>query len=104
MPRCGYLEHGLEYFLFYVQKHIAHLAADTVKLTGPQTLAEKRWVGPVKFLFIIMFDISQIRPKSLGLGGAVRFLVVGTIGQRERPPQGQLWMEQCLTSLNYWPV
>ena len=41
---------------------------------------------------------------NLGVGGAVRFLVVGTIGQEERPPQGQLWMEQCLTSLKYWPI
>ena len=39
-----------------------------------------------------------------GLGGAVRFLVVGTIGKEERPPRGQLWMEQCLTSLKYWPI
>ena len=30
--------------------------------------------------------------------------VVGTIGQGERPPWGQLWMEQCLTSLKYWPI
>ena len=29
-----------------------------------------------------------------GVGGAVRFLVVDTIGKEERPPQGQLWMEQ----------
>ena len=27
IPRCGYVEHGLEYFTFYVQKHIAHSAA-----------------------------------------------------------------------------
>ena len=40
----------------------------------------------------------------MGVGGAVRFLVVGTIGQEERPPLGQLWMEQCLTSLKYWPI
>ena len=40
----------------------------------------------------------------LGVGGAVRFLVVGTISQGERPPRGQLWMEQCLTSLKYWPI
>ena len=39
-----------------------------------------------------------------GVGGAVRFLVVGTIGQEERPPRGQLWMEQCLTLLKYWPI
>ena len=27
MPRCGCVEHGLEYITFHVQKHIAHLAA-----------------------------------------------------------------------------
>ena len=37
---------------------------------------------------------SPIAPH--GVGVAVRFLVVGTIGQEERPPRGQLWMEQCL--------
>ena len=41
---------------------------------------------------------------SMGVGGAVRFLVVGTIGKEERPPQGQLWMEQYLISLKYWPI
>ena len=40
----------------------------------------------------------------VGVGGAVRFLVVGTIGQGERPPRGLLWMEQCLASLKYWPI
>ena len=39
--------------------------SDTAKLTGPQTFADKRWVGPVKLLCIIMFNISKIRPKSL---------------------------------------
>ena len=39
-----------------------------------------------------------------GVCGAVRFLGVGTIGQEERPPRGQLWVEQCLTSLKYWPI
>ena len=27
MPRCGCVEHGLEYITFYVKKHIVHLAA-----------------------------------------------------------------------------
>ena len=27
MPQCGCLEHGLEYILFYVQKHIRQFAA-----------------------------------------------------------------------------
>ena len=48
---------------------------------------------------IILFSQDE-----MGVGGAVRFLVVGTIGQEERPPRGQLWMEQCLTSLKYWPI
>ena len=39
-----------------------------------------------------------------GVGGAVRFLVVGTIGTEERPTRGQLWMEQYLISLKYWPI
>ena len=33
MPRCGCFEHGLEYLSFYVQKHIADLAA----CSGPPT-------------------------------------------------------------------
>ena len=32
----------------------------------------------------------------LGVGGALRFLVVDTISKEERPPRGQLWMEQYL--------
>ena len=48
--------------------------------------------------------LQTFLPLTEGVGGAVRFLVVGTIGQEERPPRGQLWMEQCLTSLKYWPI
>ena len=32
----------------------------------------------------------------MGMGAAVRILVVGTFGKEERPPQGQFWMEQSL--------
>ena len=39
-----------------------------------------------------------------GVGGVVRFLVVGTIGKGERPPRSQLWMEQYLISIKYWPI
>ena len=39
-----------------------------------------------------------------GGGVAVRFLIVGTIGNEERPPRGQLWMEQYVISLKYWPI
>ena len=48
--------------------------SDTTKLTGPWTLADKRWVGPVKLLCITMFDISKIGPKSiLGLAKTKKF-------------------------------
>ena len=39
-----------------------------------------------------------------GVGGAMRFLVVDTIGKEERPIRGQLWMEQYLISLKYWLI
>ena len=65
-------------------------------------------------IFVVIYAIKLIHDLfhammvglsvSYGVGGAVRFLVVGTIGQRERPPRGQLWMEQCLTPLKYWPI
>ena len=51
--------------------------SDTGKLTGPRTLADKRWVGPVKLLCITMFDISKIRQKSvLGLVKCPKILAV----------------------------
>ena len=31
-------------------------------------------------------------------------IIQNNIGQEERPPRGQLWMEQCLTLLKYWPI
>ena len=55
-------------------------------------------------LYSLSHTLITLVPAHQGVGGAVRFLVVGTIGQEERPPRGQLWMEQCLTSLKYWPI
>ena len=39
MPRCGWVEHGLEYFSFYAQKHIACLTA----YSAPPT--RSRWTA-----------------------------------------------------------
>ena len=39
-----------------------------------------------------------------GVGEALRFIVVDTIGKEERPQQGQFWKEQYLISLKYWPI
>ena len=48
---------------------------DTAKPAAPRTFADKKWVGPVKLLHIIMFNISKIRPKSLlGPVKALKFL------------------------------
>ena len=49
----------------YAQMQSSPQCPDTAKITGPRTFADKRWVGPVKLLCIIMFNISKIRPKSL---------------------------------------
>ena len=39
MSQCEYVEHGLEYFSFDVQKHIAHLAACSGPPTGSRRAA-----------------------------------------------------------------
>ena len=65
---------------------------------------ELAWLPEATKRILIHNLIPQLFPRQLGVGGAVRYLVVGTIGQRERPPRGQLWMEQCLTLLKYWPI
>ena len=50
MLRCGYVEHGLEYLSFYVQKHIAHLAACSgtplVRNGPPAFLKLAYWLQP----------------------------------------------------------
>ena len=53
------------------------------------------------FSIDIMFHCKMLQSLnlSLGVGGAVRFLVVGTIDKEERPPWGQLWMEQYFTQI-----
>ena len=42
MPRCGYVEHGLEYFSFYLQKHIAHMAAGSRRAARGARISETR--------------------------------------------------------------
>ena len=41
MTWCGYVEHRLDYFSFYVQKHIAHLAA----CSGPRASSRQAASG-----------------------------------------------------------
>ena len=55
----------LPYFFFFWRLNQKKMVADTAKLTDPRTFADKRWVGTVKLLCIIMFNISKIWPKSL---------------------------------------
>ena len=45
------------------------------------------------FRWVCLMQIMYLTFKC-GVGGAVRFLVVDTIGKEERPPWAQLWMEQ----------
>ena len=80
-------------------------------------LSRERWVkmDVMTVLYILLADelftnaytlntADGLLIRGSGVGGAVRFLVVGTIGKEERPPRGQLWMEQYLISLKYWPM
>ena len=52
----------------------------------------------------MIFDFNIYLQGHFGVGGAMRFLVVGTIGKEEKLPRGQLWMEQYLISLKYRPI
>ena len=66
-------------------------------------------MGIMKYIIVrhILFKFWLFFNKfchEIGVGGAVMFLVVGTISKEERPQQGQLWMEQYLISLKYWPI
>ena len=48
LPQCGYVEHGLKYITFYVQKHIAPLAiCCNLPLVRDKPLGASAFVGPV---------------------------------------------------------
>ena len=54
VPRCGHVEHGLEYFSFYVQKHIAHLAACSGTPAGSRRAAMGTRISETRLLFILI--------------------------------------------------
>ena len=39
-------------------------------------------------LTVMLYGHDGVQGQNSGVGGAVRFIVVGTIGQGERPPRG----------------
>ena len=91
-----------------LEHHIGLLSFE-VKINKNSTYVK----GYINYYICIKFKSSSIQNgirnvKKVqilrGVGGAVMFLVVGTIGQEERPPRDQLWMEQCLTLLKYWTI
>ena len=53
MPLCGYKEHGLEYFSFYVQKHIAHLAACSGTPAGSRRAARGARISRTRLLGLL---------------------------------------------------
>ena len=58
MPRCEYVEHGLEYFKFYVQKHIAHMAVCSGPPSGSRwaaRISESRLLPQGTYLNDILF-------------------------------------------------
>ena len=83
----------------------SHFIVQTSKFLLIDATAVILGLGHGKVIQYILPDLYILCPKYLrcssngGVDGAVKFLVVGTIGKEERPPQGQLWMEQYLISL-----
>ena len=76
--------------IWSVSKHDNPLFTSTALLSDSLS-----WIRCI-ILFLTHWGRDKMAANFLGVGGAVRFLVVGTIGQEERPPRGQLWMEQFL--------
>ena len=50
MPRFGYVEHGLKYFLFYDQKHIAPLVACSGPHPGSRRVARSARISETRIL------------------------------------------------------
>ena len=68
-----------EHSLHAHKNQTLYFTTDTVKLTSPRILADKRGVGPVKLLCITMFDMSKIRAKSWSSKSPKVFMVSVTI-------------------------
>ena len=71
MPWCEYVEHGLEYIMFYVQKHIAPFAV----CSGPQLVRD----GPPAFVRLAYYNhlISTMGFPILGLYSLRRRRLIG---------------------------
>ena len=70
-----------------------------------------QWRGALMFSLICAWindwvnnGLRRQRPHYDGGGWGCEVSCCGHHRPRERPPRGQLWVEQCLTSLKYWPV
>ena len=66
MPQCGYVEHGLENFSFYDQKHMAHLAAcsgppaDSRRVARGARISETRLLsGWYQNMLYVLLTINQ---------------------------------------------
>ena len=57
-PQCGYMEHGLEYIMFYVQKHMASLTVCSGLLpVGDRLLGALAFV---RFAYWTLFKIKSL--------------------------------------------
>ena len=55
-PRCGYVEHGLEYYSYYVKKHTAHMAACSGLPTGSRRAARRARISETRLLTTRDYD------------------------------------------------
>ena len=59
MPRCGYVEHGLEYLSFYVQKYIAYLTACSGSPAGSQRATRGTRISKTRLLGVTWIPLHQ---------------------------------------------
>ena len=63
MAQCGYVEHGLEYFPFYVQKHIAHLAACSGPPAGSRRATRGAHISETRLLHLRASNDFPCKPE-----------------------------------------
>ena len=105
LSRCQWFKQqsSLLYDIYCQMSNIRHfnrlVAGVCFELHSHVTLVQFRSAAANSLHRRLAFLASSTQP-SLSKNAYLGIL----FGQEERPPRGQLWMEQCLTSLKYWPI
>ena len=71
MPRCGYVKHRLEYFSFYVQKHVAHLVPCSGPPAGSRRTTRGARISETRLFLLLQTPTIQCRRMSVTPNSAI---------------------------------